>query len=68
MTEVANTALALRPREAARALGISGRTLWAWTKAGTIPCVRVGHVVMYPTDALKTWLAQQATPGMRGES
>ena len=67
MTESANTALALRPREAARALGISARTLWAWTKAGRVPSVRVGHVVMYPTDALKAWLAQQAAPSTEGE-
>src|SRR5581483_5099992 len=34
--------LALRPREAAKALGISARHLWQLTKDGHIPCVRVG--------------------------
>ena len=56
--------LALRPREAAKALGISPRTLWEWTRAGRIPCVRVGggarQVVLYPKAALERWLAQQA--------
>lgn len=30
--------LALRPREAAKALGISPRLLWQLTKDGRIPC------------------------------
>jgi excisionase family DNA binding protein len=68
MTGAVTTALALRPREAARALGISERTLWEWTKAGRVPSVRVGHVVMYPTDALKAWLAQQAAPSKEGHA
>src|SRR6266851_8989231 len=33
--------LALRPREAAKALGISPRLLWQLTKDGHVPCVRV---------------------------
>jgi len=53
--------LALRPREAARALGISARTLWTWTKSGLVPCVRVGRgrrqVVLYPVAQLRAWLA-----------
>jgi excisionase family DNA binding protein len=52
--------LALRPREAARALGLSERTLWSLTKAGAIPCVHVGRMVLYPVDALRNWLAESA--------
>jgi hypothetical protein len=57
--------LALRPRDAAKALGISPRTLWALTAPrGPIPCVRIGagkrKTVLYPADALCDWLAQQA--------
>jgi predicted site-specific integrase-resolvase len=52
--------LALRPRDAARALSISERTLWYWTKAGIVPSVRVGHVTLYPVDAVRKWLAEQA--------
>src|SRR5262249_44161405 len=44
--------LALRRREAAKALGISPRLLWQLTKDGQIPCVRVGSgtrkSVLYP--------------------
>jgi excisionase family DNA binding protein len=56
--------LALRPREAAKALGISPRLLWQLTADGHIPCVRVGtgrrKTVLYPVDELRAWLARQA--------
>ena len=52
--------LALRPREAARALGISPRSLWSLTKDGEIPHARVGRTVLYPVDLLRDWLADQA--------
>ena len=54
--------LALRPREAAKALGISARHLWQLTKDGHIPCVRVGSgtrkTVLYPVADLQTWLTR----------
>lgn len=52
--------LALRPREAARALGVSERTLWSWTQAGEIPHVKMGRSVLYPTAALERWLAERS--------
>jgi len=57
--------LALRPRGAAAALGISPRTLWALTAPrGPIPCLRVGHgkrqTVLYPVADLQAWLSRQA--------
>lgn len=54
--------LALRPREAARALGISERTLWSLTQDARtgIPHMRVGRCVVYPVDGLQKWLAEQA--------
>ena len=59
--------LALRPREAAKALGISARYLWQLTKDGRIPCVRVGggkrKTVLYPVAELRAWLTQQAKEG-----
>jgi|YNPMSStandDraft_1061717.scaffolds.fasta_scaffold119650_2 excisionase family DNA binding protein len=55
-----DVALALRPREAARALGVCGKTLWSWTKAGIVPHVRIGKAVLYPVDLLQEWLRQQA--------
>ena len=53
--------LAVRPRDAARALGISERLLWDWTRADGVPHVRIGNVVLYPVEVLKTWLATKAT-------
>jgi excisionase family DNA binding protein len=55
-----NVQLALRPVQAAKALGISTRTLWQWTKDGIIPHKRISGVILYPVDQLKEWLAQQA--------
>ncbi len=52
--------LALRPREACRALGVCPRTLWKWTQEGRIPCVRVGKTVLYPKDLLAEWLRREA--------
>lgn len=52
--------LALRPKEAARALGISDRLLWSLTNRKLIPHVRVGARIIYPLDVLSEWLAKQA--------
>jgi excisionase family DNA binding protein len=65
--------LALRPREAAKALGISTRTLWELTRRGVIPCVHVGSgrrrkTVLYPVAELQAWLTQQAKKGVRDEA
>lgn len=63
--------LALRPREAAKALGISARHLWQLTKDGHIPCVRVGSgtrkIVLYAVAELQTWLARQTAKAQGGE-
>ena len=62
--------LALRPREAAKALGISPRLLWQLTKDGHIPCVRVGDgkrkTVLYPLADLQAWLSQKANEAKGG--
>lgn len=59
------TPLSLRPREAAKALGISERTLWANTAPrGPIPCAWMGtgkrKTILYPVTELQAWLASQA--------
>jgi len=68
-TERTGTPLALRPREAAKALGISQRLLWQLTHDGHIPCVRIGNgrrrAVLYPMVDLQAWLARQ-TKAMAG--
>ena len=61
------TALALRPREAAKALGISERMLWSLTAPrGMIQSVRVGSCVLYPVTGLQAWLDRQAQATAEG--
>jgi predicted DNA-binding transcriptional regulator AlpA len=50
--------LALRRPEAAEALGVSERTLSAWSD---VPTVRIGGCVMYPVAQIREWLATEAT-------
>jgi predicted DNA-binding transcriptional regulator AlpA len=63
----------MRPREAAKALGISPRTLWGLTAPrGPIPCVRVGsgkrQTVLYPKAELLAWLTSQACTAKGGSN
>jgi predicted DNA-binding transcriptional regulator AlpA len=53
-------ALALPPKQAARALGIGERLLWTKTNDGTIPCLKLGSRTLYPVAALQRWLDEQA--------
>lgn len=50
--------LAMRPKAAARAIGISERTLWSMAKRGAIPHARIGGCVVYPTAAILRWLEE----------
>jgi excisionase family DNA binding protein len=59
-TEPETPCLAMRPREAAKALGVSERTLWEWTDRGVVPHVRLGKAILYPVDCLREWLKQGA--------
>lgn len=56
-------ALALRPKDAAKALGVGERALWQWTRDGVIPCVRIGRCKLYPVDLLQAFLAERAKGG-----
>lgn len=48
--------IALRPKEAARELGVGLRTLWRLTfEAKEIPHFKVGRAVMYRPEALAAW-------------
>ena len=60
---VAHLPLALRPADAARALGVCPRTLWGWTRDGVIPVVKLGRVTMYRVDDLRAFLAANASKG-----
>ncbi len=55
-TEVTVEPMLLTPRQAARALNISERTLWQRTKDGVIPSVKLGHLVRYCPDDLRNWI------------
>ena len=57
--------LALRAPDAARALGVSERTLWTMTRAGEIPHARLGRVIVYPVDELREWLRDRARRSVR---
>ena len=57
--------LALRPKDAAKALGIGERLLWSKTNCGEIPHVRIGRAVVYPVDLLREYLAEQAKGARR---
>ncbi len=70
-TNNAQPPLALRPRDAARVLGVSPRTLWGWTNAGIVPCVRVGtgkrRTVLYPVADLQAWLTRRTESTKGGD-
>lgn len=55
--------LALRPREAARSLGIGERLLWSLTNRGEIPHFKLGRATLYSVDALREWMAEKAKAG-----
>ena len=55
--------LALRPKDAAHAVGISERLLWAKTKSGEIPHCRIGTAVIYPLRLLQEYLEKSAKGG-----
>ncbi len=50
--------IALRPKEAAEALGISERKLRAMRSE--LPHARLGEVVVFPVQPLRSWLADRA--------
>jgi Helix-turn-helix domain len=50
--------LALRPAEAARALGISERALREL--APELPRIRRGRLTLFPVDGLREWLKREA--------
>lgn len=48
--------LLLRPDEAAKALGISARTLWG---LADLPKVRIGRSVRYHLEDIKEWIQKR---------
>jgi len=64
-------ALALRPAEAAAAIGVSERKLFQLTKEKRIPHARLGGCVVYPVAELQQWLSSLAehekSPALAGD-
>lgn len=51
--------LALRAREAAKAIGISPRLLATLTAQRRVPFARINTVVVYPIPELQRWLSDE---------
>jgi len=49
--------LALRPRQAAEALGVSEATLQRLTQDRRVPVIRLDRAVLYPLRELSEWLS-----------
>ncbi len=54
--------LALRPKQAAAAMGISERLLWSITADTTsgIPHTKIGRCIVYPVRELRQWLSEKS--------
>lgn len=57
--------LALRPKEAAAAIGIGTSLLWTMTRRGEVPHIKLGKAILYPVAALEGWLMERANEGRR---
>lgn len=55
----------LAPREAAKLLSVSPRTLWKWTFEAepALPHIRLGRLVRYRPADLETWINRQRQGG-----
>ncbi|MBW2422400.1 MAG: helix-turn-helix domain-containing protein [Deltaproteobacteria bacterium] len=53
------TRLALRPKEAAGALGICDRTLRQWMQEEQLPYFQVGRSIFIPILELERWMANR---------
>jgi len=54
---VADRALLISSKEAAKLLSISSRSLWSLTKCGAIPSRKIGRSVRYSPAELQAWIA-----------
>ena len=54
-----NTRIALRPKEAAEALGVSGRTLRTWMRDEELPYIQIDRGILIPIADLKEWINER---------
>ena len=59
--------LALRPKEAAEALGVSLGTLRKWMRDESLPYFRVDGAVRIPVGTLEEWIADRLSSQRRSE-
>lgn len=57
--------LGLRPKDAAKLLGIGERKLWELTNRGDIPHLKLGRCTVYPRHLLIRWLEDKTKGGRR---
>jgi excisionase family DNA binding protein len=57
-----NTPMAMSPRDAARAIGISRSTLYRLIKQGRIRTVKLGRRTLVPTSALAELISEEVLP------
>ena len=53
--------LALRPKEAAAALGVNERTLRKWRRDEGLPYFQLDGAVLIPLAELERWMAERVT-------
>ena len=53
--------LALRPKEAAQALGVAPKTLRKWMRELELPYARLDGVVLIPRAGLEKWIDEHLT-------
>ncbi len=63
-----STRLALRPKEAAEALGISDRTLRKWMRDDGLPFLRIDGCVLIPRGQLEEWMAARVRAERRTDA
>ena len=57
-----NTPMAMSPRDAARAIGISRSSLYRQIKQGRIRTVKLGRRTLVPTSALAELIGEEVLP------
>ena len=57
--------LALRPKEAAEALGVSERTMRKWMRDAGLPHLQLDAVVCIPVAELREWMVERMASSRR---
>jgi excisionase family DNA binding protein len=58
----------MRAKEAAAYLGMSYWKLMELRKAGKIPCIQLGGLILFRKETLDAWLAERETASVKHES